>query len=62
METKPKRRSNLTPLPKGFTLDPTMNPNREQVGLAEKLAHAAASIEKYGLPGKVGRDGLEPTE
>ena len=54
METKPKRRSALTPLPKGFTLDPNMNLNREHVGLAEKLAQAAASIEKFGLPEKTG--------
>lgn len=42
------------PLPEGFTLDPTMNPHQEGMGLAEELAQAADSIEKYGLPEKTG--------
>lgn len=57
METKPKRRRNLTLLPKGFTLDPTLDSSRVHPGFEEKQAQAVASIEKYGLPEKRGEDG-----
>ncbi len=57
METKPKRRRNLTLLPKGFTLDPTLDSSRVHPGFEEKHAQGVAAIEKYGLLEKHGGDG-----